>query len=107
VRHSAHKEYGKSHHRILAHKTLFNDYGILHRDISLNNILLHRAKEDGPADGLLIDFDYSEEVEPLDNVEHPTEECEVRINEEAVTGPSVTDSIRTVSSHFIIVHCDD
>jgi hypothetical protein len=100
----------KSHHKFLAHKTLFNDYGILHRDISLNNILLNRHNVDGAADGLLIDFDYSEELELIDaNREQAIEECEAEINEEAdaakaVTGPSrlsAFDSIRTVSSYFI------
>jgi hypothetical protein len=102
---------------------LFNDHGILHRDISLNNILLYRAKEDETADGLLIDFDYSEELDILDSEsdtldahdgEHAIEECEDRVDEaadveecEASTDNTdkaafAIDSIRTVRLHFII-----
>ena len=52
-----------------------------------------------------MDFDYSEELELIDNKEHAMEECEVGINKEpdAAKGSSETseiDSIRTVSSHF-------
>ena len=107
---SAHKEFDKSHHRLLAHQKLFNEHGILHRDISLNNLLLYRPKVDDTANGLLIDFDYSEELELLDALEeHASEECDdARINESAdaakdVTGLSQTpgiDSIRTVRSHL-------
>ena len=88
---------------------LFNQHGILHRDISLNNLLLYRPKEDEAADGLLIDFDYSEELELLDaNEEHAKEECEVRINEAADAAkpqaagrtPGI-ESIHTVHSYFI------
>ena len=67
---------------------------------------------DGVADGLLIDFDYSEELELIDaDREQAIEECEAEVNEEleadaakAVTDPSQlsgSDSIRTVSSYFI------
>lgn len=113
MRHFAHKDSGKSHHRFLAHQKLFNDHGILHRDISLNNILLYRPKADDIADGLLIDFDYSEELELLDaHEDHATEECEAEINELAECEAEInelvdaetdicTDSIRTVCSHFI------
>ena len=48
---------------IIVHRYLYNDLGILHRDISLNNILLRRgtgADETDEAVGLLIDFDYAE-----------------------------------------------
>lgn len=42
----------------LAHETLFTNK-ILHRDISINNILL-TSKEDGQRSrGLLIDYDYA------------------------------------------------
>jgi serine/threonine protein kinase len=120
---------GKSHHRFLAHRMLFNDHGILHRDISLNNILFYRPKEDETADGLLIDFDYSEELdiddgEELDTLddseeldildadgEHAMGEREARIDEatdleEDKAGTTSRESetgssIRTVRSHFI------
>jgi serine/threonine protein kinase len=125
VRHSAHKKCGKSYHRFLAHQRLFNNHGILHRDISLNNILLYRA-EDETADGLLIDFDYSEELDILDREldaldthsdGEAMEECGDEIDEaadveegEASAIDSETafgiDSVRTVRSHFIIcINC--
>lgn len=105
--------------QVLAHRTLYNEYGILHRDISLNNLLLYRPKVDEVADGLLIDFDYSEELELYDaNEEHALKEREASMNEsadeaEAVTGSSsnsestgsdsqrfgIGNSIRTVGSH--------
>ena len=100
---------------------LFNDHGILHRDISLNNILLYRLKDDESGDGLLIDFDYSEELDILDSDgEHAMGECEATIDEAADVEESETDeaadmeeseasidaagsgidSIRTVRSHL-------
>jgi hypothetical protein len=119
VRHFTHKECGKSHHRFLAHQMLFNDHGILHRDISLNNILLYRLKDDESGDGLLIDFDYSEELDILDSDgEHAMGECEATIDEaadveeseartdeaadmeESEAAGSGIDSIRTVRSHL-------
>lgn len=42
------------------HRYLYNELGILHRDISLNNILLKRAADADEAVGLLIDYDYAE-----------------------------------------------
>ena len=42
----------------IAHRYLFNELGILHRDISLNNILLRRVADADEAVGLLIDYDY-------------------------------------------------
>jgi hypothetical protein len=99
VRHSAHKECGKSHHRFIAHQDLFNDHGILHRDISVNNLLIN-VPVDKPVCGLLIDFDYSEQLEVYD------EETMKAINKaaDADTGLSQTSqiiSIRTVRSYFI------
>lgn len=44
----------------IAHRYLFNELGILHRDISLNNILLRRVADADEAVGLLIDYDYAE-----------------------------------------------
>lgn len=49
--------------KFLAHDILFNDYAILHRDISLNNILLFRPDSNTEAGGLLIDLDYGEEID--------------------------------------------
>lgn len=122
MRHSAHKKCGKFHHRFLAHQILFNNHGILHRDVSLNNILLYRAKKDETADGLLIDLDYSEELDILDGEldafdadsdGKAMKECEDRIDEAAdveegeasANDPGTAfgiDSVRTVRSHFII-----
>lgn len=42
------------------HRYLYNELGILHRDISLNNILLRRVADADEAVGLLIDYDYAE-----------------------------------------------
>jgi hypothetical protein len=42
---------------LAAHKYLWEKLQILHGDISIGNILLHRVKEDQEATGLLIDFD--------------------------------------------------
>jgi hypothetical protein len=90
---------------------LFNDYGILHRDISLNNLLLYRPKEDEIASGLVIDFDYSEELDLFDaHEEQATEECETRIDDseatdvaKAVTGPREDE---TADGVLIDLHCE-
>jgi hypothetical protein len=101
---------------------LFNDHGILHRDISLNNLLLYRPKEDENADGLLIDFDYSEELDILDadgkqaieesEATSNVKESEASIDEAADEEVSESkdensfglDSVRTVRSYFLICH---
>ena len=45
---------------LLAHKELYLSRGILHRDISINNILHNSRKGmDGEPEGLLIDLDYA------------------------------------------------
>ena len=44
---------------LAAHKCLWENLGILHRDISIGNILLYRNGESEEAAGLLIDFDFS------------------------------------------------
>lgn len=115
MRHFAHKECGKSHHKFSAHRILFNEHGILHRDISLNNLLLYRPKEDEDADGVLIDFDYSEELDIIDS-DSDAKESEASINEaadveggEASTNEATSgiDSIRTVCSHLINVQGND
>ncbi|KAF8808616.1 hypothetical protein BYT27DRAFT_7337634 [Phlegmacium glaucopus] len=71
--------------------TLKSNLGILHRDISPNNLLLHQLKADENASGLLIDFDYSEELELVEHRENSME-CEVNtdkaVDADEVTGPS-------------------
>jgi serine/threonine protein kinase len=48
---------------ISAHKALCEQCHILHRDISLNNLMLYEhGPEDSTRRGLLIDFDYSMEI---------------------------------------------
>jgi len=111
VRYPAHKYCGKSHHKFLAHRLLFNDHGILHRDISLNNLLLYQPKtNESPADGLLMDFDNSEELDLIEQKdattmeEFGTNEIVMADEDEAVPGPSEifeTENIRTVCSYFI------
>jgi Fungal protein kinase len=50
-------------HAISAHKALCEQRHILHRDISLNNLMLYEhSPEDSTRRGLLIDFDYSTEI---------------------------------------------
>jgi len=43
----------------IAHRYLYNRLGILHCDLSINNILLIRKDNESEATGLLIDYDYS------------------------------------------------
>ncbi|KAJ2799500.1 hypothetical protein H4R20_004416 [Coemansia guatemalensis] len=46
------------------HSSVHNHCGILHRDISENNILMVGGDKDAPVQGLLIDFDYSIPLDP-------------------------------------------
>lgn len=44
---------------IKAHRSLFQDHGVLHQDVSFNNILLTTPRENRGCSGMLIDFDHS------------------------------------------------
>ncbi|KAA8906862.1 hypothetical protein FN846DRAFT_707988 [Sphaerosporella brunnea] len=44
---------------ILGHKHLYMTHGIVHRDVSLNNVLLHPDPPHGSPHGFLIDFDFA------------------------------------------------
>jgi Fungal protein kinase len=48
---------------IKAHKSLFLDHKILHRDVSLNNIILTNPKQTNGYSGMLIDFDLAVTVD--------------------------------------------
>jgi len=45
--------------RFSAHRYLYDRVGILHCDLSINNVLLVRKDNDSEATGLLIDYDYA------------------------------------------------
>ena len=47
------------HRDSTAHRYLHDRVGILHRDLSANNVLLNRKDNEFEATGLLIDYDYS------------------------------------------------
>jgi hypothetical protein len=47
----------------IAHKYLCETVKILHCDISIGNILLHRPDENKEANGLLVDFDFAKTIE--------------------------------------------
>jgi len=49
---------------VLAHQYLCETLHILHRDISIGNILLYRPQEGQEATGLLVDFDFSASFNP-------------------------------------------
>lgn len=49
---------------LAAHQYLCETVHILHRDISIGNILLYRANGDQEAHGLLNDFDFSASFDP-------------------------------------------
>ncbi|RSL99360.1 hypothetical protein CDV31_012226 [Fusarium ambrosium] len=50
---------------IKAHRSLYFDGGILHRDISTGNIIIPDTKKEGEPRGMLIDLDLSKEVADL------------------------------------------
>lgn len=52
----------------IAHKYLCETLKILHCDISIGNILLHRPDENKEANGLLVDFDFAKTIEKDDDV---------------------------------------
>ena len=47
---------------IKGHKSLYHDAGILHRDISVNNIIITDAENDADPRGMLIDLDLAKEL---------------------------------------------
>jgi len=47
---------------IRAHKSLYQDGSILHRDISENNLIITDAREDGEPKGMIIDLDLAKEL---------------------------------------------
>ncbi|KAM0425285.1 hypothetical protein ACHAPT_009603 [Fusarium lateritium] len=53
---------------IKAHRSLFFDGGILHRDISTGNIIIPNVKREGEPRGILIDLDLSTEVADLASI---------------------------------------
>ena len=71
-----------------AHRYLYNHVGILHCDLSLNNILLNRKNNGSEAIGLLIDYDYSVSV---DNWNRP---CTSRSSSNA-SGPRTVEKAST------------
>jgi serine/threonine protein kinase len=50
---------------IMGHKSLFEVGGILHRDISENNIIITEAATEGNPKGMLIDLDLAKELDSL------------------------------------------
>jgi hypothetical protein len=48
---------------LIAHRYLHNHLRILHCDLSINNVLLIRKDNESEATGLLIDYDYSVDVD--------------------------------------------
>ena len=57
---------------IIGHRAVLLEKKILHRDISINNLLLTPNGGTDAGDGVLIDFDMAKKVE-ADNVSIPTE----------------------------------
>jgi serine/threonine protein kinase len=57
-----HTQIFDTYNQYTAHKSLCEDYRILHRDISFSNLLLTRPSSTEPAVGLLIDFDYAQHM---------------------------------------------
>lgn len=62
-------EYDETHRHLVAHGYLTRNLRILHRDISIGNIMLARQEGSEVARGLLIDFDYSEELDEENTVD--------------------------------------
>jgi hypothetical protein len=51
----------------IAHKYLCETLKILHCDISIGNILLHRPNENKEANGLLVDFDFAKTIKDIND----------------------------------------
>ena len=80
----------------IAHHYLYNQLGILHCDLSPNNILLHRKDGESEAIGLLIDFDHSvgtKAVYPKDPQRTMTGDCATDAAEDVAGGriPTVSE----------------
>jgi protein kinase-like protein len=93
------------------HRYLYNELGILHRDISLNNILLRRVEDADEAVGLLIDYDYAELLLLEPEVSPESGQDAVAMNSGSET-PDKEDethikTFRTVSFLFNLLVCND
>ena len=98
----------------VAHSHLYNVLGILHHDISINNILLHRLNVYETI-GLLIDFDYGEFINfkdiasvnssPATSNESVSDASDTNAASDISGGATHYESIRTVSAeNFILDH---
>ncbi|KIL55421.1 hypothetical protein M378DRAFT_17957 [Amanita muscaria Koide BX008] len=82
---------------LAAHKYLWENLQILHRDISIGNILLYRAEEGQEANGLLIDFDFSTTFVP-DSVNDEDDANFTTAADDAGTGNMETNNNSRASS---------
>ena len=69
---SIHIQLFDTYNQYAAHKSLCEDFRILHRDISFSNLLLTRRTSTELAVGLLIDFDYAEHLQLNDDASDKT-----------------------------------
>lgn len=99
----------------VAHSHLYNVLGILHRDISVNNIMIHKRNAH-EATGLLIDFDYGEfiDFEDITSVDSSPATGNTPVSDASAGGADTTaasggvtathyESIRTVSTEICIL----
>jgi hypothetical protein len=61
-----------TYNQYAAHKSLWEDLKILHRDISFTNLLLTRPPSTDLAVGLLIDFDYAQHLQSNEDASDET-----------------------------------
>ena len=99
--------YNKIHSILAAHQYLCETLHILHRDISIGNILLYRAEEDQEATGLLIDFDFSTSFNPEEASESVPEDNQGEPSEAHSTFLSNDEVDEVNEDHIIDAASDD
>jgi hypothetical protein len=87
---------------LIAHRYLYNHVGVLHSDLSVNNILLHREDNESAAVGLLIDYDHSIMMEVDSKDENQRDVRLIADNDSdthAAEGPPVGERVAGASLH--------
>lgn len=87
------------HAPFIAHRYLYNHVGILHSDLSVNNVLLNREDNESEAVGLLIDYDHSIEADSKAENRRDMQLVAGNSDTHAVEGPPIGERVADTPLH--------